>query len=229
MKKLPGFSLIELLVVMAITGSLVALSVGGLQGFSANNSLNVVSSKILSTLDKTRNYSLSSETFSPSTDLPVIGYIYTQNTSGSQFRYCVYEWYDNSTVSPQSSGYVYNGNLTTLASASTPIKINTANADCSQTSLTAGNGYTELSSEALSTQGIAISSGNNYLGTVSGNSVKYIAFENVTGKAFAFDASGNFINSNSTLDVITSANMLGTQYTKNIYIPLLSATAPYIS
>ena len=219
MQKKNAFTLIEILVVLAIMSLLLGLSVAGFQSLGKQQEVDQDAQDILTSINQARNYAIDASSDGIA-DSWVYGYVYHFYPSGNQYIYCISKWIDPGD-DPTTSGFSFPGTLTQLAPANSltiPGALATACADApdfiqEQSDYYNIKGYTTLT---FNTNGVCAT-----------NQVCYLAFENITGNIVLFNQNGKYSAPPGGGITLTVTNTQ-TNQTKNIIISDTNGDPPHL-
>lgn len=187
MKSVKGFTLIEILIVIAIISVLLGLSVSGANSLRENQYITAEAQNVLSSVQNARSYSINAQVLNAS-DPWIYGYVYVFYTQGNDHGYCIDKWYDTSSGDPTSTSFVFPGTLSQRVAATPSITFNSANIQCIGFTGDGKEGFLTVETKVYDNRA-------DFSFVFSPVNVKYVAFENITGNAYFFDSNGAYISS----------------------------------
>ena len=197
----PGFTIIELLVVMAIMGALLALTVAGVNGLRQTQDVVAESQNILAKLDEARDDSVDARVGTISNN-SVYGYIFSTLTQGNDHLYCVDQWYSTlPNTDPTLPGFQFPGTLSQNISAGTAGFVPPV--DC-PTQTSSSDGFTLYDTGIFDNLYLTRPTGITFQYDLNGSAdptINYIVFENITGDIYFFDKQGVYLTNTANQDV----------------------------
>jgi len=212
-----GFTIIELLVVMAISGILLALSTALLQSLGETQAVKTEAYNTLLSLTEARDNALNTRIQSINSGY-VYGYVYMLYPAGGNIHgYCVYAWLaPGGNTNPTATNFTFPGTLSeNLASSSPPtIPTGVIGPVCNANASSVGN-FTLLDNKLIDNKP------NMCFQFTPVNQVAYVVYENGTGDVYFFDSNGNHASPTSVKMTVDDNSCSGgnNQQSITIYTP----------
>ena len=186
-----GFSLIEILLVLAITAILLGISISAINSTKNYQYSKSVSDSIVSLLNSTENLAVNSVTENINSPI-TYGYLFSLNQQKN--GYCIYKLIDANDGSPTSLNFSYSGNLQYVLDNTSGFTLDIPLLSTCSGFIDKVNGveYQLYSQGNFSRDtNLVISWKELPIGGFSNN--YYIAYENLTGTGFVFGSTGVYI------------------------------------